>query len=236
MATKTDTTRLEISPRETGSSRDTRRLRRQGLIPGVLYGRGQDPVSFSVDARELRHALAGSGAVLDVVLGGDTQPAVLKSSDRHPVRGDIFHIDLLRVDLNKPISAAVSIELLGADEAPGVVEGGILEHVTREVNIEALPADIPESITLDVSALVIGDTVLMSALQAPAGVTIVVAEDADDAVIVTLTAPRLEEEPEEDLETETEVVGEGEEGAEGAAEGDGGDSGSDGGGDAGDSE
>jgi len=221
MATKTDTTRLEISARETGSSRATRRLRREGLVPGVLYGRGQDPVTFSVDARDLRHALAGAGAVLEVAIDGETTPAVLKSSDRHPVRGEFLHVDLLRVDLNKPIGAAVPIELIGGDEAPGVVEGGILEHVTREVNIEALPSDIPESITLDVSGMSIGDTILQSALQAPAGVTIVVAEDADDHVIATLTAPRLveEETTDEELETETEVVGEGGEGAEAAAEG-----------------
>ncbi len=231
MATKTDTTRLEISARETGSSRATRRLRREGLVPGVLYGRGQDPVSFSVDARDLRHALAGSGAVLEVAIGGDTQPAVLKSSHRHPVRGNYLHIDLLRVDLNKPIGASVAIELTGGEESPGVAEGGILEHVTREVNIEALPSDIPESIALDVSGMSIGDTILLSALQAPAGVTIVVAEDADDAVIATLTAPRVEEEPTVDeLETETEVVGE-----DGEAAADGEDSGGGGGDDAGES-
>jgi large subunit ribosomal protein L25 len=238
MATKTDTTRLEINARETGSSRTTRRLRREGLVPGVLYGRGKDPVTFSVDARDLRHALAGAGAVLEVVLGSDTQPAVLKSSHRHPVRGDILHIDLLRVDLNKPIGASVTIELLGTEDAPGVAEGGILEHVTREVNIEALPSDIPESITLDVSGMSIGDTILLSVLQAPAGVTIIVAEDADDAVIATLTAPRLAEEEttDDELETETEVVGEGEDAPAADGDGEGGSGDGDSGGDSGDGE
>lgn len=219
MATKTDTTRLEIAARESGSSRATRRLRREGRVPGVLYGRGQEPLSFSVDARELRHALAGTGAVLELALGDKTTPAVLKDSHKHPVRGEFLHIDMLRVDLNKPIAASVTIELVGGEDAPGVKEGGILEHVTREVNIEALPADIPETITFDVSEMVIGDTALLSSLQAPAGVTIVVAEDAEDAVIATLTAPRLSTEEEEGVETETEVVGEGEEAGEASDEG-----------------
>ncbi len=232
MATKTETTRLEISARETGSSRDTRRLRREGLVPGVLYGRGQDPISFSVDERDLRHALAGAGAVLEVAIDGATQPAVLKSSHRHPVRGQILHVDLLRVDLNKPIQAQVAVELVGAEEAPGVAEGGILEHVTREITIEALPSEIPESISAFVSQMVIGDTLYLSTLAPPQGVTIIVGEDAEDAVIATLTAPRLAEEEttDDELETETEVVGEGEAAPEGE-----GDSGG-GGDDAGDGE
>lgn len=210
MATKTETTRLEIAARESGSSRDTRRLRREGRVPGVLYGRGQDPLSFSVDARELRHALAGHGAVLELAMGDKTTPAVLKSSDKHPVRGEILHVDMLRVDLNKPISAVVTIELTGTDDAPGVKEGGVLEHVTREVTIEALPADIPETIQFDVSEMNVNDTLHLSALQAPAGVTIVVAEDAEDAVIATVTPPRVSDVEEgEELETETQVVGEG---------------------------
>ncbi|HEX6389792.1 MAG TPA: 50S ribosomal protein L25 [Solirubrobacteraceae bacterium] len=232
MATKTETTRLEISPRETGSSRATRRLRREGRVPGVLYGRGQEPITFSVDARELRHALAGAGAVLEVAIEGKNEPAVLKSSDRHPVRGEILHVDLLRVDLNKPIQAQVAVELIGGDEAPGVAEGGILEHVTREITIEALPSEIPESISAFVSEMVIGDTLYLSSLAPPPGVTIIVAEDAEDAVIATLTAPRLAEEEttDEELETETEVVGEGGEAApsaegEGESGGDGGDAG-----------
>lgn len=219
MATKTETTRLEIAARESGSSRATRRLRREGRVPGVLYGRDMEPLAFSVDARELRHALAGTGAVLELAMGDKTTPAVLKVGDKHPVRGEYIHVDMLRVDLNKPISATVAIELVGADDAPGVKEGGILEHVTREVHIEALPSDIPESIPFDVSEMNINDTLYLSTLQAPAGVTIVVAEDAEDAVIATLTAPRVsEEEAGEELETETAVVGEEAEEAE-AAEG-----------------
>jgi large subunit ribosomal protein L25 len=218
MATKTDSTSLEITPREPGSSRATRRLRREGRIPGVLYGRGQDPVAFDVDARELRNALAGSGAVLDLAVQGKSSPAVLKDTQIHPVRGEIMHVDLLRVDLTQTITATVPVELVGAEDAPGVREGGVLEHVTREVLIEALPGDIPESITFDVSGLQINDTVTLDALEAPEGVTI--SHEGDEAVLVTVTPPRLEQELDE-IEAETAVVGEAGAAPEGAAEGDG---------------
>ena len=133
-------------------------------MPGVVYGGGQEPLSFSVDERELRLALHGSGAVLDLsVDGGKAEPAVLKDSQRHPVRGDIMHVDLLRVDLTQAISAIVTVELIGAEDAPGVKsDGGILEHVTRELNIEALPSDIPEAIQVDVSAGELGDTITLA--------------------------------------------------------------------------
>jgi large subunit ribosomal protein L25 len=205
MATKTDSTSLEITPREPGSSRATRRLRREGRVPGVLYGRGQDPVAFDVDARELRNALAGSGAVLDLALQGKSSPAVLKDTQIHPVRGEIMHVDLLRVDLTQTITATVPVELIGAEDAPGVREGGVLEHVTREVLIEALPGDIPESIQFDVSGLQINDTVTLDALEAPEGVTI--SHEGDEAVLATVTPPRLEQELDE-IEAETAVVGE----------------------------
>src|SRR3954447_13718787 len=99
MAKKNESTTLTIEPRESSHSRATRRLRREGRVPGVLYGHGDEPLSFSVDARELRHALHGAGAVLE--LSGDgtsTTAAVLKDAQRHPVRGEVMHVDLLRVD------------------------------------------------------------------------------------------------------------------------------------------
>src|SRR3954469_12270619 len=99
MAAKSESTSLSIDPRESTNSRATRRLRREGRVPGVLYGLGEDPLCFSVDARELRHALHGSGAVLELTGDGDSKTAaVLKDAQRHPVRGEVLHVDLLRVD------------------------------------------------------------------------------------------------------------------------------------------
>jgi large subunit ribosomal protein L25 len=216
---KTSATKLDARARTPAGSRATRRLRREGRIPGVLYGGGEDPVAFDVDARELRIALAARGAVLDVAIDGDTASAVLKSADHHPVRGETTHIDLLRVRLDVAIQATVPVELVGVDEAPGVVEGGVVEHVTREVTIEALPTEIPESLTADVSALTIGDALYLRAVKAPDGVTIV--DDLEETVIATLTPPKLGEPSEDEIEQETELVGEGAADAEASAEGEG---------------
>jgi large subunit ribosomal protein L25 len=206
------TTQLSISPREVSNSRATRRLRRSGQVPGVLYGGGADAVPFTVDERELRHALAAQGAVVELQFDGSATAAVLKDSQRHPVRGQTLHVDFLRVRLDVAIHAIVALELVGGEDAPGAKEGGVLEHVTREVNIEALPNEIPERLELDVSQMQINDTLFLSSVTAPAGVTIL--DDVDETVAATLTPPRLQAEldalDEEAMEQETEVVGEGE--------------------------
>jgi large subunit ribosomal protein L25 len=221
MAT-TQGTRLALTPRDTsGGSRATRRLRRTGQVPGVLYGGEGEPVSFTVDARELRHALAARGAVLDLEIDGSSQPAVLKDAQYHPVRGETMHIDLLRVRLDVAIHATVPVELTGGEEAPGVVQGGVLDQITREVNVEALPTDIPEVIQHDVSTMEINDTIYLSALTAPKGVTLL--DDLEETTLATLSPPNVdveaEEEAEEAIEQETGVVGEGEGEAEADAEG-----------------
>jgi large subunit ribosomal protein L25 len=204
---KTSATKLDARARTPAGSRATRRLRREGRIPGVLYGGGEDPVAFDVDARDLRIALAGRGAVLDLAIDGKTSSAVLKSADHHPVRGETTHIDLLRVRLDVAIQATVALELQGADEAPGVVEGGVIEQVTREVTVEALPTEIPESLVVDASGMAMHDTLHLSAVKAPSGVTII--GDMDETVVATLTPPRLAEPAEDEIEQETELVGEG---------------------------
>lgn len=204
-----ETTQLKVKKRDPNGSREARRLRREQRVPGVLYGGGDEPMSFDVDARELRLALARSGAVLDLsVDGGKATPVVLKEAQRHPVRGETTHIDLLRVRLDKAIHAIVPVELAGVDDAPGVKEGGVLEQITREVNIEALPTSIPEALVHDVSALEIGDTVILAAVPVPEGVTLL--DDPQDTVIATLSAPRLQAEADTEIESETELVGEGE--------------------------
>lgn len=235
---KTAATKLDVTSRTPGHSRATRRLRREGLVPGVVYGGGVDPISFQIEDRELRHALAATGAVFEVVVdGGTAEPAILKEAQRHPVRGHLMHVDFLRVDLDKPIQAPVLVELVGGDEAHGVTEGGILQQLAGELQVEARPADIPDVIQVDVSGMEINDTLTLSAVPAPDGVTFL--DDPEETVIATLTPPRLQEEETDEIEGETEVIGEGEEGAEGdASEGDDGDAGGDdaGDGDGGDAE
>ena len=212
---RSDTTALSVAQREPSGSRATRRLRRDGKVPGIIYGGGEDPVPFEVDSRELRQALAHAGAVLDLsVDGAGETPVVLKELARHPVSGETMHVDLLRVRLDQAIQATVVLELTGSEGAPGVKEGGVLEQINRELTIEALPTDIPDSLQHDVSEMEIGDTLTLSAIVPPGSVKLL---DDPEMVIATLSPPRLQVEEDTEIEEETGVVGEGEAPAEGEA-------------------
>jgi large subunit ribosomal protein L25 len=202
---RSETTTLSVQPREPDGSRSTRRLRRSGHVPGVVYGGTGEPVTFAADARELRLALAAGGAVIDLKVGdGKAEPVVVKDQQHHPVKGHTLHIDLLRVRLDVAIEATVVLELEGFEESPGATEGGVLEQITRELNVEALPTDIPDVITHDVAGAELNDTILLSAVKAPRGVTLL--DDPDETVVGTVAIPKVVEEPE--IETETELVGE----------------------------
>ena len=215
-------TKLVVANRERLGSAESRRLRKEGLVPGVLYGSG-DPVAISITERELRRALTGAAglhAILDVEIDGkgDTHASILKEYQVDPVRGGVTHVDLQEVRLDKPISASVSVQLLGGENAPGVREGGVLSQPLREVTVEALPLEVPEHLVLDVSGMEIGGTLRISDLTAPEGVTLL---DDQEMVVATVTAPTKVVEPEP---TEEELAAleaaEGEELAEGeAAEG-----------------
>jgi large subunit ribosomal protein L25 len=220
-ASPTTSTRLDLSSRVAEGSRAARRLRRTGQVPGIIYGGDRGPELFAVDGRILRNTLAHSGAILDVAVdGGDSAPVLVKDIQRHPVKGHAVHVDLLRVDMKVAIQTHVTLELIGADEAPGVAEGGVLSQGAVEINIEALPGDIPDHLQFDVSGLEMNAVATLSQLTPPAGVTLL--DDPDETVLATITPPTKEPEPEE-IETETEVVGEGEaaegEAAEGRPEG-----------------
>ena len=195
---------LSISARDPEGSRSARRLRREGLVPGVVYGGGDEPQHFAVDGRILRNTLAHSGAILEVSIdGAAATPVLVKDVQRHPVRGEAVHVDFLRVRMDEAIQTTVTIHLEGGDEAPGVVEGGVLSQETREVTVEALPGDIPETIEHDVSGMHINDTLTLGEITAPNGVTVI---DDPETVIASVTPPTLEP-VEEDIETETEIVG-----------------------------
>jgi large subunit ribosomal protein L25 len=208
---------LLVEERQERGSRATRRLRREGFVPGILYGGTvEDPISFKVNARDLRTALVDGSALIDLkVDGGKAHPVIIKDQQFHPVRGNVEHIDLLEVNLTEKIQAPVSIELEGAEEAPGIKEGGVLEHVTREIDIEALPTDIPEKIVVDVSGLDIAATLTLAEISAPAGV-LFLAENPEEVTIATVVVPTEIEEPEE-IEEETVLVGEDGEPLEGEA-------------------
>jgi large subunit ribosomal protein L25 len=208
-----DRATLKAQERTEFGSRTSRRLRRAGLVPGVVYGGGSEARAFQVDEREARNVLVHGGALIEVQIdGGQAVPVVVKEQQRGPVRGELLHLDLQEVRLDEEIEADVAIELLGIDEAPGVKEGGVMEHVTHEITISALPTAIPESIPADVSGMDIGDTLQLDGVLAPEGVEFVLPEgqNAEEVTIATLSPPRIEEEPEPEVEEEAELVGEGE--------------------------
>ncbi len=175
-------------------------------MPGVVYGIDGNSVSFKVDSRRLRSVLAEGHALFDLeVDGGGRQPVIIKDQQHDPVRGTVKHLDLLKVRLDEKIQATVPLELEGAEDAPGVREGGVLEHVTREVTIEALPTDIPDRITANVAEMGIAETMTLDTVGSLAGVEIL--GDLEEIVVATITAPS-EVEVEEEIEEEAELVGE----------------------------
>jgi large subunit ribosomal protein L25 len=217
-------TKLVVAQREKLGSAESRRLRGQGVVPGVLYGNGE-PVAISIAERELRRALTGSAGlhtILDVEIDGkgSTHASILKEYQVDPVRGGVTHVDLQEVRLDQAIHASVSVQLVGGEDAPGVREGGVLSQPLREVTVEALPLEVPEHLVLDVSGMEIGGTLRISDLTAPDGVTLL---DDPEMVVATVTAPTkvVEPEPTEEELAAMEAEGaEGEDGDEGeAAEG-----------------
>ena len=215
---------------ETGSPA-ARRLRADGGVPAVVYGRGQDALPITVDRRDLYTALhgeAGSNALINLEVEKDTYLTVAREVQRHPVRGEITHLDFIRISLDEPISAEVGIEFIGtpADVRDGE---GVVDTVRTSVNVRALPMKIPGSIPLDISEMAIGDTLMIGDLPELEDVEY---EDDADLAVVTVVIPRLEivePEPEEEplLDEDGRPI-EAEEGEEGeAAEGDEEDGGSD---------
>jgi large subunit ribosomal protein L25 len=191
--------KIVVRERHARGSAESRRLRKQGLIPGVLYGRGE-PKAFSVEERELRSALTGQGglhAILDVTIEGasGSHASVVKDYQQDVVRGGITHIDLHEVRLDQPIQSVVALQLVG--EAAGSREGGVLSQSLNELNVEGLPLEIPQSIELDVTALHIGDNLRISDIQVPDGVTLL---DDPEMTVVSVTQPTQVDAPGEMLD------------------------------------
>lgn len=210
---------LPAERRSEHGSPASRRQRRAGRVPAVVYGHGVDPISITVDERELRGALsteAGANALIDLHIGKERHLALARDLQRHPVRLSVAHVDFIVVRRDEVVSAEVPVVLVG--EALGVNRaGGTVEQILLSLRVHAKPADIPRSIEFDVSALEIGDTIRLSAAAIPAGVEF----DADpESPVVAGHAPRVEVEEEAAEEAEGERAAEeaeGEERPEGAA-------------------
>ena len=214
-----DSTKLSLNARDPEGSRTARRLRRSGEVPGVIYGGDGEPSHFSVDARILRNTLAHSGAILDICVdGGKASPVLVKDVQRHPVRGDIMHVDFLRVNMNETIQTTVVLELIGADDAPGVDRGRrALPGDARGQHRGAAGRHPGHRSRTTSRRMQINDTLTLSAVTVPAGITLL--DDLEETVIATITPPTLEP-VSDDIEAETALVGEDGEPVEGEAEGD----------------
>lgn len=200
-----ETVKLTVKHREESGSPAARRLRRSGLVPGVMYGLKEEARPLSVPEKVLRDALAGheGEVLLSVTFEGEKEKhlVMLAQNQRHHLQGHSLHIDLRRVNRNVPVQASVAISLEG--EPQGVVERGVLMQNEHEVTVEALPTILPEHISIDVSQLNIGDHVSAGELQLPEGVTLI--SDVE-TVIASVTVPTVVKEPtEEEAEGEEEA-------------------------------
>ncbi|HVH01332.1 MAG TPA: 50S ribosomal protein L25 [Miltoncostaeaceae bacterium] len=191
----------------------TRRLRRGGHVPGVVYQPGSPSLAFSLPERELRRAIAeGRTGVIDLSVEGEgTRPVLLKDWQLDPVRGDVLHVDFQEVDLTQEVEAPVQIVLVGS--SVGVRDGGVLDQTQRELVVRALPEALPDHLDLDVSELAVGDSITVEGIAAPQGVVIVT---DPETVVASVIAPTVE--PEEEPE-ELEEGEEGEAAEEGEAPG-----------------
>ncbi len=210
---------LSAKPRAAFGTRPSRRLRRQGLVPATVYGKNAEAKSITVDSRELylaMHTEAGRNALINVDIEGDEKVlAVAREIQRHPVRGEVIHLDLIQISLDEAISADVALEYIGTPI--GVREdGGFVESISTTVNIMALPTAIPSSIVIDIEDLHTGDTLKVSDLPELEGVEYT---DDVDRPLVTVLLPRVEEEVEVlvELGEDGEPIEAPEEGAEEAA-------------------
>ena len=166
MDTATLDKNVEARPRQSGSKNDARRVRKSGLIPAVLYGAGLEPLTIAVDPKQIKRILvseSGHNTIFDLAAGGDSGKAMIVDWQYEPIKGALLHVDIKRIAMDKLLRVSVPITLKG--EAPGVkIQGGILEQMVREVEIECLPANIPSHIDADVSKLNFGETVRVADL------------------------------------------------------------------------
>ncbi len=213
-----ETVLIAEAGRPTGSA-DARRLRATDRIPGVVYGLGMAPITLSVDRRDLRVALsgtAGMNTILDLTVGGDVYPSLVKDIQRHPVRRNVEHIDFIQVDLNAQVTVAVPVRLVG--EAKEVeANGGLVDVAMTEFEVTTTPRSIPDEIVVDVSEMDMDSTIRVADITLPAGVVAVADDDYPVVTVLTMRTPVLDAEEEAAAEAAAAEAAEGEEGEEGEA-------------------
>lgn len=213
---------LTAATGRTEGTRSSRRLRREGQVPGIVYGLGNDPVTLSVDYSELRAVLttdAGMNALINLEVAGDTQLCIVKDIQRDPVRNEVLHVDFIRIDPDIEIAVDVPIHVVG--EARKVTEeNGMVDHVLFTLHVLSKPDAIPNELVVDISDLTVGDSIRVGDIELPAGVRTEV--DPEESVAIgTVTRSTLEsiaEDEAAEAEAEAEEAAEGGEAADGGAE------------------
>jgi large subunit ribosomal protein L25 len=192
---------LNAEPRTESGKGASRRLRRTGKVPAILYGAGKDPESLSLLHNELLRNLgheAFYSHILSVKIGGNETQAILRDLQRHPSRPVVLHVDLQRVSMTEKLKTHVPLHFKGQEVAPGVKAGGLVTHELIDVLVECLPKDLPEYIEVDISGMQVGDSIHLSELAVPAGVTLVelARGEGHDTAVVSIHAKRGAEEAE----------------------------------------
>ena len=202
--------KLEVEKRDSTKKSDLKKYRKEGMIPGIYYSfDSKESINFLVSRAEIKNAIKSDANIFAINVGGDNRNVLFKSVQYHPITEEITHVDLYGVDMKKAVVVKVSIDLVG--DSIGIrEEGGILNQTAQEVDIKCLPLDIPNSIEVDISELAIGDTIVANQIKLDDSLELM---SAEDMLIVSVTLPMKEVEPE--IEDELEEGEEGEEGAEG---------------------
>jgi large subunit ribosomal protein L25 len=176
----------------------SRRLRRTGKVPGILYGGHRDPRAIALDHNALLHQLENESffsSILTLTIGDKSQPCILKDVQRHPFKNLVQHIDLQRILADEAIRVTVPLHFIGEDDAPGVDQGGVVSRVMTELEITCLPKDLPEYIDVDISALGLEEPLVLGQVRLPEGVALAAGEELLDQPVVVIHRPRREEEP-----------------------------------------
>jgi large subunit ribosomal protein L25 len=217
---------VEAETREGTGTAQSRQARRAGKVPSVLYGGGGENQNLLVDHNKIRHQLeveAFHSAIVELHTDKGVEKAILREVHLHPHKPQVMHIDFQRVSAKEKLHMSIPVHTRGQEEAPGVkLQEGIVSHLMNDVEISCLPVDLPEYLEVDISGLSVGESVHLSDIKMPEGVEIVaLANEAPDAAVATILAPKIEIEPEpEEIEGE-ELVGEEGEAVEGEAPADG---------------
>lgn len=216
---------IKAEPRDANGTAAARRLRNEGKVPAVMYGAGKDNQSLSLDQNEILRNLESEtfhSAIIQVSMQSGAEKAILRDVQMHPIRKQVLHVDLQRVSETEKLHIAIPLHFVGEDVAPGVkLEGGIMSHLVTEVDVECLPADLPEFLEVDVSGLHMNDTVKLSDIKLPEGVEITAFAHGGEDQTVASVAPPQAAEVEEPLEGEEEEAAAAGEEAPAAEEGEG---------------